>query len=151
MQLADIMATDVVSIGPGSSVGDAARRMIDRDTGVAVVLDDGKLVGVLSERDLLRLIAEHGDLGQAVRDRMTREVVTAGPATDLAEALAMMMSGRFRHLPVTDGDRVVGIVSMRDLMAWTAQRLRQGPMDDDLEFDSAELVATIHRLRTGAN
>jgi signal-transduction protein with cAMP-binding, CBS, and nucleotidyltransferase domain len=65
--------------------------------------------------------------------------------------MAIMIEGRFRHLPVVDGKRVLGIVSMRDLMSWTSLRLRLGPLaDDDEEVDSAELLATIHRMRTGA-
>jgi CBS domain-containing protein len=63
--------------------------------------------------------------------------------------MAMMVDGRFRHLPIVDGGRVVGLVSMRDLMAWTALRLRQGPLDGS-DVDPAELLATIHRMRTGA-
>jgi signal-transduction protein with cAMP-binding, CBS, and nucleotidyltransferase domain len=65
--------------------------------------------------------------------------------------MAIMIEGRFRHLPVVEDGRVLGIVSMRDLMSWTSLRLRLGPLaDDDEEVDSAELLATIHRMRTGA-
>jgi CBS domain-containing protein len=77
--------------------------------------------------------------------------MTAAPGTSVPEAMAIMIEGRFLHLPVVDGGRVLGIVSMRDLMSWTSLRLRLGPLgDDDEEVDSAELPATIHRMRTGA-
>jgi CBS domain-containing protein len=77
--------------------------------------------------------------------------MTAAPETSVPEAMAIMIEGRFRHLPVVAGGRVLGIVSMRDLMSWTALRLRLGPLgDEEEEVDSAELLATIHRMRTGA-
>src|SRR3954451_8415131 len=123
MQLADLMATDVLSVTPDASVADAARRMVERETGVAVVLADGALAGIISERDLLRVLSEGHAPETPVRDRMTRHVQTGNPQTALPEALAMMIDGRFRHLPIMERGRVVGMVSMLDLMAWTAFRL----------------------------
>ena len=151
MQLADVMATSVMSVSPDTTVADAARRMIERDTGVSVVLEDGELVGVISERDMLRIVAEAREGDTPVGERMTRHVLTGTPSTTLPEALAIMVQGHFRHLPVVDGGRVVGIVSMRDLMAWTSQRLQRGAELGDDEADTAELVANIHQMRTGAN
>jgi CBS-domain-containing membrane protein len=82
---------------------------------------------------------------------MTRSVTTASPRTSVPEALAIMVEGRFRHLPVVEEGRVLGIVSMRDLMSWTSLRLRLGTVEDDDDVDSAELLATLHRMRTGAD
>jgi len=150
MQLADLMATDPLAVSPDATIADAARRMVERETGAAVVLDDGALVGVISERDLMRAIPEGCAPETPVRDRMTRHVTTASPRTSLPEAMAIMIEGRFRHLPVVEAGRVLGIVSMRDLMSWASLRLRLGPLEVDDEVDSAELLATIHRMRTGA-
>jgi CBS domain-containing protein len=150
MQIADVMATDVLAVSPETTLADAARRMIARDAGAAVVLEEGALVGVISERDLMRAIPDACDPGLPVADRMTRHVMTATPSTSIAEAMAVMIEGRFRHLPVVESGRVLGIVSMRDLMSWTALRLRHGSLEGDDEVDSAELLATIHRMRTGA-
>jgi CBS domain-containing protein len=151
MQLADIMATDVLTVSPDATIADAARRMIARDTGAAVVVDDGDLVGLISERDLMRAIPDACSPEVPVSDRMSRHVMTASPETSVPEAMAIMIEGHFRHLPVVDGGRVLGIVSMRDLMSWTSLRLRLGPLGDDgEELDSAELLAAIHRMRTGA-
>jgi CBS domain-containing protein len=151
MQLADLMATDVLAVSPETTIGDAARRMIARETGAAVVLEDGDLVGVISERDLLRALPDGCAPETPVSERMSRHVMTAAPRTSVPEAMAIMIEGRFRHLPVVEGGRVLGMVSMRDLMSWTSLRLRLGPLgDDDEEVDSAELLATIHRMRTGA-
>ena len=151
MQLGDLRATDVLTVSPGTTLADAARRMIARETGAAVVLEDGGLVGVISERDLMRAIPDACSPETPVSERMSRHVMTAAPETSVPEAMAIMIEGRFRHLPVVAGGRVLGIVSMRDLMSWTALRLRLGPLgDEEEEVDSAELLATIHRMRTGA-
>ncbi|HJX75492.1 MAG TPA: CBS domain-containing protein [Gaiella sp.] len=150
MQLADLMATDVLAVSPETTIADAARRMIARETGAAVVLEDGDLVGVISERDLMRAIPDGCAPETPVSERMSRHVMTAAPRTSVPEAMAIMIEGRFRHLPVVEGGRVLGMVSMRDLMSWTSLRLRLGPLGDDDEIDSAELLATIHRMRTGA-
>jgi CBS domain-containing protein len=152
MQLAELMATEIMSVGPDATVAEAAQRMIDRETGVAVVLDGGELVGVISERDLLRVVSEGLDRDTPVSERMTRHVQTGSASMGLAEALALMTDGHFRHLPIVDGGRVIGMVSMRDLMAWTSLRLRGGQsLEGEDDMDTAELVASIHRMRTGAN
>src|SRR5690242_4375378 len=103
MQLAEIMSTDVLAVPPDVPVADAARRMVERETGVAVVREGDELVGIISERDMLRLLSEGGDASIPVRDRMTRNVLVGSPSMAIPEALAIMIQGRFRHLPVTDG------------------------------------------------
>ncbi len=150
MQLVDLMATDVLTVSPDTTIADAARRMIARETGAAVVIESDDLVGLISERDLMRARPDACSPETPVSERMSRQVMTAAPDTSIPEAMAIMIEGRFRHLPVVDGGRVLGMVSMRDLMSWTSLRLRLGPLGDDDEIDSAELLATIHRMRTGA-
>ena len=153
MQLTDVMSTQIVSVAPATPdrrcrTADDRGRHRRRDGAGAG--DD--LVGVITERDLLRCVSEGIDPDTPVSERMTRHVLTAAPATELAEAMALMVDGHFRHLPVVNEDgHVVGMVSMRDLMAYTSLRLRHGcagTEDDDL--DPAEVIATIHRMRTGA-
>lgn len=151
MQLADLMTTDVLRVSPEATIADAARRMIARETGAAVVIEEGALVGVISERDLLRAIPDACPPETPVAERMSRHVMTASPKTGVPEAMAIMIEGHFRHLPVVEAGRVLGIVSMRDLMSWISLRLRIGPLEGDDDVDSAELLATIHRMRTGAN
>ena len=120
------------------------------------------------KRVLLRTISGHRDVGSTecpgnklypdlgwiratVADRMTRHVLTAAPTTSLPEAMAMMVDGHFRHLPIVDSGRVIGMISMRDLMAWASLRLRHGAaLDEHDDVDTTELIATIHRMRTGA-
>ena len=152
MQLTDVMSTILISVSPETRIGDAARRMVEADVGAAIVLADGDdLVGVITERDLLRCVSEGIDPSVQVADRMTRHVLTASPQTELAEAMALMVDGHFRHLPVVnDEGHVIGLASMRDLMAYTSLRLRSGALATDDDLDPAEVIATIHRMRTGA-
>jgi CBS domain-containing protein len=152
MQLTDVMSTALVSVTPQTRIGDAARRMVESDVGAAIVLaEDDDLVGVITERDLLRCVSEGIDPAVPVGDRMTRHVLTASPLTELAEAMALMVDGHFRHLPVVNDDgHVIGLVSMRDLMTYTSLRLRGGALGSDDDLDPAEVIATIHRMRTGA-
>jgi CBS domain-containing protein len=150
VQLADLMATDVLTVSPDTTIADAARRMVAREAGAAVVIQDGGLVGVISERDLIRAIPDACRPETPVSDRMSRDVMTASPRTSVPEAMAIMIDGHFRHLPVVEAGRVLGMVSMRDLMSWASLRLRLGPLEADDDVDGAELLATIHRMRTGA-
>ena len=152
VQLTDVMSTQILSVSPTSQIGDAARRMVDADCGACVVLDDdGELIGVITERDLLRGFSQSVDPSTRVEERMTRHVLTGSPQTEIAEAMALMVDGRFRHLPVVnDAGHVIGLVSMRDLMAYTSLRLRGGGFGSDDDLDPAEVLATIHRMRTGA-
>ena len=126
------------------------RPVLEIDTGAAVVIEGGALAGMISERDLLRHLSGGAEPGATVADRMTRHVLTASASTTLPEAMAMMVDGHFRHLPIVEDGRVIGMISMRDLMAWAALRLRHGAFDGADDVDTAELLATIHRMRTGA-
>ena len=89
--------------------------------GSALVMDGESLAGIFTERDIVRALGEHFDAaGHPVSNWMTREPVTISSDSTVQEALDRMLSGGFRHLPVLDGDRVVGLVSMRDLSKATS-------------------------------
>jgi CBS domain-containing protein len=150
VQLGDLMATDVLAVSPQTTLADAARRMVEREAGAAVVIQDGGLVGLISERDLIRAIPDACRPDTPVSERMSRHVMTGSTTTTVPDAMAIMIEGRLRHHPVVEAGRVLGIVSMRDLMSWASLRLRFGELEADDEVDSAELLATIHRMRTGA-
>jgi signal-transduction protein with cAMP-binding, CBS, and nucleotidyltransferase domain len=113
----------VWSIGPADSVMAALRIMADRDIGFLVVLDGGKLVGVLSERDCARraVLASKPPETTKVADIMVREVVTVDPSRTFAECLRLMHERGFRHLPVVDQGKVMAVLSVRDLMSEAVQ------------------------------
>ena len=110
---------DVVQLGPETSIAEAARRFAARSIGAMLVCSpEGDLLGILSERDVVRSLAAHGaeTLGMTAADLMTRSITTASERTTVPEAMEMMTQGRFRHLPVLDDGRVVGIVSIGDIV-----------------------------------
>jgi CBS domain-containing protein len=109
---------DVLTVAPTATLSEAARAMRARNVGAAVVMEDGRLLGIFTERDLLRAIADshHPDVGH-VQAHMTSDPVTLPPDHAPSEAAQIMNERKFRHIPVVDGDRLVGIVSIRDLMS----------------------------------
>jgi CBS domain-containing protein len=117
MRVRDIASSAVVVVGPEHSVGEAARMMARHRVGSAVVTDAEQLAGILTERDVLRTVAQ-GDDPEAtkVADRMTRDVVTVGPDWDLVEAAGEMARRRIRHLVVFEGGQLLGVLSVRDVL-----------------------------------
>jgi CBS domain-containing protein len=106
------------SLAPQDSVFAALQQLADHDVGAMMVLDNGKLVGVFSERDYTRKIALAGKSSKdtAVRDIMTSGVITVAPTVRTRDCLGLMSQKRIRHLPVVDGDKVLGMISIRDIM-----------------------------------
>jgi len=109
------MTPDVLGLEPATSLVDAARRMHERRVGAVVVTDGDRLVGIVTERDVLRAVAT-GAIDGSVGDAMTHGPDTIGPEESAGQAAALMIHGGFRHLPVVDGSDVVGMLSIRDLV-----------------------------------
>jgi CBS domain-containing protein len=109
----------LVTLAPQTTVREAAKVMTERKIGAIMVVESGRLVGIFSERDVLgRVVARGLDPDKALlRDTMTPNPLTVGPDDAPASALEMMAQRGFRHLPVVDGERIVGMVSIRDLYA----------------------------------
>lgn len=106
-----------MSVPPTATVAEAATVMSTHQVGAALVLEADRLLGIFTERDILRALASDFDAaGHHVADWMTRDPVTASPGDDAADALATMLGRGFRHVPIVEHDAVVGIVSMRDVM-----------------------------------
>jgi CBS domain-containing protein len=117
MTLGDFMSREVLSVAPEDTIGEAAQRMADANVGSSVVLEHGRLIGILTERDLLRAMAQRVHPSEArVREWMTAEPVAVSESTTADEAARLMVENGFRHLPVVDGDRTLGVVSLRDVM-----------------------------------
>lgn len=106
------------SVTPDDTVFDAIKVLAEKGVGALIVMDKGKLVGIVSERDYTRKIALQGKSSKEslVRDIMTTNVLVVNPRTRTRECMAIMSEKNIRHLPVVDGDTVVGMLSIRDLM-----------------------------------
>src|SRR5881409_727821 len=117
--LSDLMTSDVLTVAPEDTIGEAAQKMIDREVSSAAVSDYGRLIGILTERDLTRAVAGRVHSSEArVREWMTPDPVTLGEDASVEEAGNTMIERGFRHIPVVADDRAVGIVSIRDVAEW---------------------------------
>jgi CBS domain-containing protein len=104
---------------PSDSIQEIALRLSHRKIGAVIIVgDNGKVVGIISERDIIRLIAEHGPqaLSMPASDGMTRNVVSCCGSNTIEEIMEMMTNGRFRHLPVVEDGALIGIVSIGDIV-----------------------------------
>ena len=110
------MSRDLLTVGPGDPLGEVAKRMVDRDVGAVIVLEGEALAGILTERDMLRAVAAGIQDDWVVSDWMTRDPETMAPDDTTQHAAVLMIHGGFRHLPLVEGDDVVGMLSIRDLM-----------------------------------
>jgi CBS domain-containing protein len=118
------MTTVVLNIGPAHTLREAARAMAGRKVGAAVVIDpDTSGIGILTERDVLNAIGKGLDPDrEAASNHLTTDLVFARPDWTLEEAARTMVRGGFRHLVVLDGDEVVGMLSVRDIVrCWTQE------------------------------
>ena len=115
--LGEIVKPTFITVAPEDTLGEVAERMSAQNVGAVVVKDFGRLIGVLTERDMLRAMAARVHTSDArVRQWMTENPITASPDTTLDEAQQVMLDKGFRHLPVVEGDTILGIVSLRRIM-----------------------------------
>jgi CBS domain-containing protein len=122
MKISDILShkgSGIVAILPSETLAAAAKKLAQHRIGSLVVRDRaGRLAGMLSERDIVSAMAQHGDaaLTMTVNDAMTPDVVTCRPSDTVREIMALITVRRVRHIPVCEGDRILGIVSIGDVL-----------------------------------
>ena len=115
-QLLDFKGYEVIAIEPDATVYTAVERMAERQIGALLVLEQGRLAGLFSERDYARKVVLKGKSSRdtLVRDVMTRELICVGPDTSVDECMALMTARRVRHLPVLEQGKLIGIVTIGD-------------------------------------
>ena len=139
VSIVDVMRSRLVAVAPDATGRAAIRRMAEADVGSVVVCDASRLVGIFTERDVLRLAGEGVDLDATrVADVMTRDVATVTPDTGLLAAARLMGERRIRHLPVVEGENVLGVVGIRDILGALTERLWRTRDEDARE--------TVHEL-----
>jgi CBS domain-containing protein len=108
------------SISPDATVFEAIQLMADKNVGAVLVTDQGKLVGIISERDYTRKVVLKGKASKstAVREILSSHVIHVSPAQTVEECLRLMTDHHIRHLPVLEGDKIVGVISIGDLVNW---------------------------------
>jgi CBS domain-containing protein len=127
VKVSDIMTPAAIYDAPDDTLAEAAAKMWQQQTGSLLILEKDALTGIVTERDVLRTVAEgHEPKAISVRDVMTSNPVTIGPETTLRDAAGIMFEKWFRHLPVVDeGGKVLGIISLRDLLGLVAEGMEE--------------------------
>ena len=120
-ELLDKIGHDVYSVSPDTTVFEALRLMADKEIGAVVVLEGKKIVGIMSERDYARKVILQGKASKetSVKEIMSSGVVHTNPEVNVEKCLRLMMKHKFRHLPVMEQDRLVGILSIEDVRGVT--------------------------------
>ena len=152
MKVSEIMTSAAVTDQPDDTLDAAAGKMWKQQTGSLLVLDGEDLVGILTERDVLKAVATGSNMKDTrVSEVMTKDLVTVGPQTSLREAAKIMADRWIRHLPVMDGGRLVGVVSQRDLAGVLAGALNE-PERLEALVEASELVRErrLKRIEHGA-
>ncbi len=127
MHIRDVMTPYPTTVTPDDSIQNAARIMRDQDTGVVPVGDNGRPVGMITDRDIVvRAVADGSQLSRPVREIVTSAVVTVTPETSTREAAQLMSEHQIRRLPVVENERLVGIVSLGDLAVKEGKDSRSG-------------------------
>lgn len=127
MKVADIMTAAALTDAPDDTLLEASAKMWQQQTGSLLIVEDDALIGIVTERDLLKHVAEGREpKSVSLRDVMTTNVVTITPETTMHDAARIMFDHWFRHLPVvTDSGEIVGIISLRDLLTLVAEGLEE--------------------------
>jgi CBS domain-containing protein len=114
----DAKGHQIISVPPDAKLAAAVKVLAERRIGAVLVMSEGRLEGILSERDIVRVLGEHGAemLDEPVHKVMTRKVITCRRNDTVAAIMEMMTDGKFRHLPVLEGERVVGLISIGDIV-----------------------------------
>jgi CBS domain-containing protein len=118
----DLMTSDVLTVAPEDTIGETAEKMVDLGVSSAVVSDYGRLIGIVTERDLTRAVAGRIHTSEArVREWMTPDPVTLTRDAPAEEAARIMLEQRFRHIPIVEDEHTIGIISIRDVARWSTE------------------------------
>jgi CBS domain-containing protein len=149
VQVRDVMTPATVTESRGDSLRAAAARMWREQTGSLLVTEGGRLAGIITERDVLRAVALGADPDKSsVDDAMTAEVFTVPPDTDVQDAARLMAARWIRHLPVLDGEEILGVVGMRDMTGVFAA-MAPGSVAVEHEFDLLVRQRRLARIEQG--
>jgi CBS domain-containing protein len=116
----DTKGHQIISVTPDATLAAAVKLLSERRIGAVLVIADRHIDGILSERDIVRVIGARGAaaLDEPVHSVMTRKVISCKPSDTVSAIMEMMTSGKFRHLPVLEGDKIVGLISIGDVVKW---------------------------------
>jgi CBS domain-containing protein len=116
----DTKGHQVITVSPDAKLSAAVKILSERRIGAVLVMTNQRIDGILSERDVVRVLGERGAgvLDEPVRSAMTTKVITCGESDTVAAIMEVMTTGKFRHLPVVENGRLVGLISIGDVVKW---------------------------------
>jgi CBS domain-containing protein len=149
VHVSDVMTQASITDSPADTLRSAAESMWRQQTGSLIVMDDSKLVGIITERDILQAAAQGLDIDStAVGDVMTRQIVTVGATENIQGAARLMARHWIRHLPVVEDGKVVGVLSQRDILGIFAALWRE-PHAAEIETDKLVRAQRLARIEQG--
>jgi CBS domain-containing protein len=139
MQIGGVMRVKLVTARPDDSAANAIRKMLEANIGSVVVCEENVPVGIFTERDVMRMAGEGADFERTpLRQAMTARPLTIGAGDNILDAAQLMAARKLRHLPVVEDGNLVGIVSMRDVFGFLAERLFSA--QDEAAHDTARAL-----------
>lgn len=130
----EVMSRQVFSLAPANRTVDALEAMIENDIGSVPIVDKGKLVGIITERDIVKQITKSFDyLEKPLSETAKKPVLTVSPETPLWEAFATLLKNKIRRLPVVESGKLVGILTERDLFKWVVRVAYEPNIPQDLK------------------
>jgi len=132
--ISEIINSHVFTLTPDNRTIDALDAMVQNDIGSVPIIEDGKLVGIITERDIVKEITKSFDyLERKLSETSKRNVITVNPSTPLWEAFALLLRNKIRRLPVVENGKLIGIVTERDLFKWVVRVAYEPNIPEDLK------------------
>jgi CBS domain-containing protein len=145
VEISAIMTTNLATVGPEYNVADVASVMDARGIGSVIVLEDDRVLGILTERDILRVIGGGEDpKNVAAHEALTDDLITIRPDASVDEAAREMVNAKVRHLPVISDEGLIGMVSMRDLVRWSIRDMSEAVTELPHIQLSREVLSLVH-------
>jgi len=145
VEISAIMTTDLATVGPEYNVADVASVMDARGIGSVIVLEDDRVLGILTERDILKVVGGGEDpKNVAAHEALTDDLITIRPDATVEEAAREMVNAKVRHLPVISDEGLIGMVSMRDLVRWSIQDMSEATTELPHIQLSRQVLSLVH-------
>jgi CBS domain-containing protein len=144
VEVSEVMTKEVVTVGPHYNVADVASLMDAKGIGSVIVLEEERVLGILTERDILKVIGAGEDpKNVAAHEALIGDLYTIAPDASIEDAASQMTQARVRHLPVISDDKIVGILSIRDVVRWSVREMAQAAELPHMDV-SRQVLSIVH-------
>src|SRR5919107_2055888 len=151
VEVSEVMTKEVVTVGPHYNVADVASLMDAKGIGSVIVLEDERVLGILTERDILKVIGAGEDpKNVAAHEALSDDLYTIDPDATIEDAASQMTQAKVRHLPVIAKDQIVGIISIRDVVRWSVREMAQATELPHMDV-SQKVLSIVHPTEAAAD